>query len=194
MVSDLGKLSITLNKISAVHNTIAKVFEAIEEGEMADAHGTLGAAYDTLDKSCISLQKSAAYEFSRFFQFFRYELNSIEELLNTAADKKANLIRAEKRLKEKKDVLFAQKSVEKWRVEPGCTIPIDTLLKNKSIAFPEMLPDETRETNKLRLVFGYFSNKVLEEYTRVNKKDAEDIKAHFLKVAREQCNTFEDVI
>ncbi len=193
LVSDLGKLGNTLQRISQVHNMISKIYATLDEHATADTYGTLGSSFEKLNASCQEMRKLVHQDFGKFFRYYKHELGAVEELVAACAEKKANLIRTEKKLAEKKELLFTQKSVAKWEVESGCQIPVDTLLKNKVIAFKEMLPGETREAHRLRIQYGYYCNKVLEEFMRINKKDDEDIKDHFLKVAKKSCDIFEDI-
>ena len=165
----------------------------MDEAEMTDTFSTLSGSFEKIKKSCSELSLVAMQDFSRFFQYYKYETKSTEELINTCRAMKQNLIKSEKRLRDKKDALFIQKQVVKWELDPKCKVTVDTLFNNKPIAFKEMLPNETKETAKQRTLYGYYCNKVLEEFMRINKKDAQEIQAHCLKVARGNCEIFEDV-
>ena len=193
LMADLGKLSGTLQKINQVHGAIAKIYTALDESSRADTHGTIGGVFEKISLSCKELREIVNQDFGKFFRHYKYELNSMEELLHACGERKQNLEKGEKKLRDKKETLFNQQLVAKWDLEPGCPITIDTLLKNKVIAFKEMLPGETHETHKLKVNYGYYCNKVLEEFMRINKKDDEEVRDYFIKVAKKSCDIFEDI-
>ena len=70
---------------------------------------------------------------------------SIEDLISTWSDKRNDMHKTEKKLREKKDQLFTQQLVAKWELNPDCKIPVDTLLTDKAVAFKEMLPKDNQE-------------------------------------------------
>ncbi len=182
-----------MQRIGQVHARIGEVYGKMNEGQTADVFETLSQSFKKIHTSCSVLKKSAVKDHAKFFQFYKYELNSIEELLQKCMERKSELVQTEKRLRQKKESLYSQQLVAKWKIDPNCKITIDVLLKNKAVALREMLPDETKECNHLRIVYGYYCNKVKEEFMRTSKNDETDIKAHCLQMAKSNCNIFEDV-
>jgi ribosomal protein L34E len=176
-----------------LYTYISKVYTTVDEEDMTDTFTTLSGSFEKIKKSCGELAVTAMNDFSKFFQYYRYEVGAVEELINTTRVMKQNLIAKEKKLRDKKDSLFVQKQVAKWELDPKCKVPVDTILNNKPIAFKEMLPNETKEMAKQRMYYGYHCNKVLEEFMRINRKDSDEIQAHCLKVAKKNCEVFEDV-
>jgi hypothetical protein len=172
---------------------MARIYDKLKVPTLNDAHETLGEAFLNLKTSCQKMTKLINKDLIKFFRYHKYELNAIEDLLNSWSDKRSELSATEKKLREKKDMLFTQQHLAKWGLGPDCKIPVDTLLNNKIIAFKEMLPNETREAHIQRIHYGFYANKIIEEFTRMNKKEEEDIKSHFLKVARDSCDIFEEI-
>lgn len=193
MVADLSKVGKTLKMMGEIHSKMARIYDKLRVPTLNDAHETLGEAFLNLKTSCSKMTKIITRDFIKFFRYHKYELGAIEDLLSTWTEKRAELSTTEKKLREKKELLFTQKLVAKWGLGPDCTIPVDTLLNNKMIAFKEMLPAETHEAHIQRIHYGYYANKIIEEFDRMNKKEEDDIKSHFLKVARDSCDIFEEI-
>ena len=122
----------------------------MDEAEMTNTFSTLSGSFEKIKKSCGELALVAMQDFSRFFQYYKYELKSTEELITTCKAMKQNLIKSERKLRDKKDALFLQKQIVKWEVDSKCKVPVDTLFNNKPVAFKYMLPNETKETEKHR--------------------------------------------
>lgn len=193
LAADLNRVAASLRRMGEIHSAIAKTYEGLDVNTLTDVHETLGEAFLKLRSSCITMRKLILSDFVQFFRYEKYELNAIEDLINSWSDKRNDMNKTEKKLREKKDQLFTQQLVAKWELSPNCKIPVDTLLKDKAVAFREMLPKDTQEAQNQRILFGYYSNKILEEFLNINKKDESEIKTHFYSVARKSCDIFEDI-
>jgi hypothetical protein len=193
LAADLNRLAASLRRISEIHCAIGKTYSALDVEPLTDVHETLGEAFLKLRSSCIMMRKIVMADFINFFRYQKYELDSVGDLLNDWAAKQAELARLEKKLTDKKEQNFNTKQVAKWELNPDCKIPVDTLLNDKGIAFKEMFSTETKEVHNQRLIYGYYANKVLEEFLRLNKKDEEEMKEHFFDVAKKSCNIFEEI-
>ena len=172
---------------------MARIYTKLKVPTLTDTHETLGEAFLNLKTSCQKMVKLINNDFIKFFRYQKYELSAIEDLLNAWSERRSELSATEKKLREKKDMLFTQKLVAKWGLGPGCKESVDTLLNNRTIAFKEMLPSETSEAHIQRVHYGFYANKIVEEFTRMNKKEEDDIKRHFLKVAKDSCDIFEEI-
>lgn len=193
LAADLNKTAATLRKISEIHSLIGKTYSTLDVSPLTETHETLAEAFLRLRSSCITMRKIILSDFIQFFRYQKFELRSVEDLLNDWASKQAEMAKLERRLKDKKELLFAQKEVAKWELKPDCIIPVDTLLNNKEVAFKEMLPRETQEAHSQKVTYGYYANKVLEEFLRLNRKDEDETKRQFSEVAKKCCDVFEDV-
>ncbi len=59
----------------------------------------------------------------------------------------------------------------------------DQLVKIKDYAFENMLPKETNQLNQMKILYGYFNNKILNDFTRVRNFTAEKHKDQFIHVS-----------
>jgi len=193
LAADLNRVAATLRKMSEIHSAIGKIYHTLDVQALTDAHETLGEAFLKLRSSSITMRKIVLGDFIDFFRYQKYELNAMEDLLNNWSSKRAELAKLEKKLTDKKELHFEGKQVAKWELRPDCKIPVDTLLNDKVIAFKEMFPTETKEAHEQRIIYGYYSNKLLEEFLRLNKKNEEEVKTHFYNVAKKSCDVFEEI-
>lgn len=194
LVSDLGKVAETSTKIMETYNVLGQIYSRIGENDLMDVFTTLGGTFERLQKSYKQQGKLYSENFSKFFQYYAYELAAVEEAVSGCGLANEKLNQAEKKLRDKKDALFLGKQVAKWEIDRNCKVSIDTLLNNKDEAFKEMLPNETKETAKFRILNGYYCNLLIEEFTRLSKKDEKLIKDNCLDVARKYCDLLTDVL
>jgi len=173
-----AKLSETYSELNCKDQSMLFMF-------MGDLHKKLGETYKTL-------KENFSNNFNRFYSFYYRESQALGELLDMrkAAFETFNL--NEKKLYKKKETLFDQKNVSKWKLDPTLTVTMDNLLKNKNLAFSEMLPDESLDVLKLKMFYSFYTNKCVEEYVRLISKNKPVIKEYFetvpsICIEREMC-------
>eukprot|EP00826_Nyctotherus_ovalis_P059823 TRINITY_DN8354_c0_g2_i4.p1 TRINITY_DN8354_c0_g2~~TRINITY_DN8354_c0_g2_i4.p1 ORF type:complete len:188 (-),score=68.45 TRINITY_DN8354_c0_g2_i4:153-716(-) len=157
----------------------------IRDRFMGDLHKKLGETYKTL-------KESFSNNFTRFNDFYYRETQALGEQLEARKAALESHSTNEKKLCKKKETLFEQKNISKWKLDPNLTITVENLLKNKDLAFSEMLPDESLEIQKLKMCYGYYNNKCVEEFVRLINKNKPVIKDYFetvpsIYIEREMC-------
>jgi len=157
---------VTLKKLGLIHSEIAKLYGSLDEPNMMDNFATMSGTFEKLQKSCLALRDIASEKFGKFFQYNKFELGAVEELVASCKTMKSRVSQTEKKLREKKEQLFTQKQIAKWELDTKCKFTVDTLMNNKAIAFQEMVPNDTKEAGKQHIFYGYYCNKVLEEFVR----------------------------
>jgi hypothetical protein len=172
------KLGETYSELNCKNQTMLFMF-------MGDLHKKLGETYRTLKESFTN-------NFSNFYSFYCRECQALGELLDTRKIAFENYNSNEKKLLKKKESLFEQKNIIKWKLDPTLMVTVEDLLKNKNLACSEMLPDESLEVLKLKMLYSYYTNKCVEEYIRVISKNKLVIKEYFetvpsIYIEREMC-------
>lgn len=179
IANDFEKLAETIAKTGTSYHKIANAYNSLNCKDhsvlfmfMGDLHQKLSDAYKTIKENYL-------VNFCEFYKFYKHETESLEELLTVQKTMFDNFITNEKKLWKKKETLFEQKNIVKWKLDSSLTTSVESLLKNKGIAFVEMLPDETNDIQKLKMVYGFYSNKLMEEFARIISKDKAVIKEHY---------------
>ena len=93
----------------------------------------------------------------------------MKELLNVVDNYKQNYYKSKRNLITKKEELFKKSDVSKWDLGPNKNISIVTLLKDKNIALPRMLCNETSVVINLKQLYGYYLNSATKEFERLRK-------------------------
>jgi len=160
---------------------------------MFDSFNALGEVILKAAESCKQFEGIVSENFEKDFRYHRKELESITELLNEWNDSRLLYAKTNKKLKEKKETLHSQKDTSKWELSENCKYPLEVLMKNKKIAFQEMLPKETKDCMCCKDIYGYYSNKVPEELERIFIKDDVEIRKHLADVSKMTSEAFERV-
>lgn len=189
---DFDRLADSVARAGDVYGRLSETYEELECRDhamlfmfMGDLHKKLGETYKTL-------KESFSNNFNRFYDFYCRETQALGEQLEARKAALENYSANEKKLYKKKEAFFEQKNIPKWKLNPNLTVTVENLLKNKDLAFAEMLPDESLEVQKLKMCYGYYNNKCVEEYTRLINKNKPVIKDYFetvpsIYIEREMC-------
>ena len=105
-------------------------------------------------------------------EYFKYKKNvfrSMKDLTNIVDNYKLNYYKFKRNLITKKEDLFKKSDVSKWDLGPNKNISVVTLLKEKNIALPKMLFNETNAVINMKQIYGYYLNRIISEYERIKK-------------------------
>lgn len=161
--------------MSKIQDEISKSYTEIEQSDLAKIYNF---SQDFIGKiACVTKQLSNRINehLAEFSRNSKKDMDSLNELTTQWYSSRAQVVLAKTKLKEKKNMLFEKKLIDLWQIPEECKISAAVLLNNKEIAFKEMLPQETKDLQKLRNTYGYYSNKVKEEFERLCNKNKEEL-------------------
>lgn len=192
---DLFRVGKTTARISRAHRQIAELYgKAVGGPVMSEIFGTLDQVFSSLSKTCKRLEGAYLENFDKYFKDHKRELSAMEEIIKKWRKWEKRYEESEKKLQERKDSLFNLQQLDKWELSDKCPYPIEVLLKKKEIATAQMLPKDTAALTGIREVYGYFSNKVMEEFRRICHKSEGDICDHMTEVSHMYCEIFDTVL
>ena len=93
----------------------------------------------------------------------------MKELLNVVDNYKINYYKSKRNLIAKKEDLFKKSDISKWDLGPNQGMSIVNLLKDRNIALPKMLCNETNTVINLKQIYGYYLNSATKEFERIRK-------------------------
>ena len=119
-----------------------------------------------------ALKKTSSIINVNIREYFKYTKNtfrSMKELINLVDNYKQNYYKSKRNLITKKEELFKKSDVSKWDLGPNKGLSIVDLLKDKNIALPKMLCNETNIVINMKQLYGYYLNSATKEYERIRK-------------------------
>ena len=102
-----------------------------------------------------------------YFKYIKNSYRSMREMINIVENHKQNYYKLKRNLITKKEELFKKSDVSKWELGPNKDINIVNLLKDKNIALPKILYNETIAVNNLKQLYGYYLNRAISEFERI---------------------------
>lgn len=177
------KLSSSMARAAALYQKISTIYSNLESKihveifmHMCETHSRLAGLYETVKEEFTN-------QLSEFYTFYINETNSLEELIIRRKTTGEQAESAEKKLLKKKEQKFEVKNTSTWELEPSALVKADSLLNDKAFAFQEMFPKESHELRKLKMFYGYYSNRIVEEYKRLQSKNDAIFKNQFENAA-----------
>jgi hypothetical protein len=94
---------------------------------------------------------------------------------------------------KKKEALFVEGKIENWKLSKDCKYSAEVLMKNKELAFSEMLISERTSLVKLHKLCGYLLHKSDDEYKRIVVKYEKQFKENFASLGKLYSKIFEQM-
>ena len=104
-----------------------------------------------------------------YFKYTKNTFRSMKEMINVVDNYKQIYYKSKRNLITKKEELFKRSDVSKWDLGPNKNISIVTLLKDKNVALPKMLYNETNVVINMKQIYGYYLNRAISEYERIRE-------------------------
>ena len=127
-----------------------------------------------------------------YFKYTRNTFRSIKDLTNNIDNYKDSFYKAKKNLITKKEELFKKNDQRKWDLAPEKDFN-PALLKDKNITLPKMLYKETNNVINLKQLYGYYLNRLLNEYVRLRKLNSEGQKQNVMENAKFQSSIISEL-
>jgi hypothetical protein len=183
IAASFGKLSASIIKAGLLYQKISTIYSNLDSAanselflHMYDGHSRLGELYKTLREEFLN-------QFGDFYAFYGNEITSVEELLAKRRSIGESMDIMEKKLYKRKELKFEKKETGTWELEPSALANIGAIMSDKSLAFLEILPKESNELRRTKMFYGYYSNKIVEEFSRILAKNEYDFKIQFEKTS-----------
>eukprot|EP00826_Nyctotherus_ovalis_P002342 TRINITY_DN1045_c0_g5_i2.p1 TRINITY_DN1045_c0_g5~~TRINITY_DN1045_c0_g5_i2.p1 ORF type:complete len:350 (+),score=102.88 TRINITY_DN1045_c0_g5_i2:715-1764(+) len=183
------QLAQSLTKAGLIYQRIGAIYTSLDSGScgelflsMYDGHARLGEVYRKLRENCLS-------QLVEFFSFYGHEIAAVEELLAKRKSTGESIDSTEKKLLKKKEQKFEAKNTATWELESSALANIGALLTDKNLAFQEMFPKESLELRKMKMFYGYYTNKIAEEFDKMVGRNEHVYKAQLEKIISFSCES-----
>ena len=124
-----------------------------------------------------NLKKQASLiniDIREYFKFLKREFRVMKEFSLRVENDKNTYYKAQEKLDGRKEDLFKKQDITKWEIDPNDTTDKTAILQNKEIAFEKMLPKETLNVKVLKINYGFYLNRIIEEYQRLREQNGKN--------------------
>ena len=167
------QMQIVVNKIK----DIANIWDSLYKSSNKNLEGDIiSGVYDIMAKFSEDLSNTQKKQITfidedirEYIRFIRKEYENINNYCDETEAKKNNYNKSYLKLKAKKETLFQEKKVEKWGLDRDELDNQLLLFKDKELSLSKMLPEETKQVDDAKKLYGSYLNSLIEEYQRIRK-------------------------
>ena len=193
MAIQIDGLMRTMSNQNKTYKEISAQYKSLNKLGIASIFDTLSHILSKLSLSYKQMKRSMLEILAPLDDQLFFDMSIINSKLLNIKNIQSQLISNEKKLLDKKNFLFKQQDLQKWELPTGCEIAIDTLYNNREVALKEMLPKETNESARIRMMHGYLCNKIFEEFDRLCLIEQEKYSYTIVFVAKFCTDSIKDV-
>ena len=171
-----NELNIVISRLDEITKNCEELFSnSVKYSENDDLKISYYELADMFKHWSTTLKKQNALTYidiREHFKFSKNTLKSMKDLIYSVDTCKQNYYKSKKNLISKKEDLFKKGDKTRWDLNPNnpnVNINTPNLEKDKNIALPNMLCNETNAVSDLKQIYGYYLNSVNNEFSRLEK-------------------------
>ena len=103
-----------------------------------------------------------------YFKYVKNNFKSMRDLVNIVETNKNIFNKNERNLINKKEELFKKGDVNKWELDINDKNNGNVFLQDKNASLMKMIPKETNNVINMKKEYGYYLNRIIDEYERLN--------------------------
>ena len=108
-----------------------------------------------------------------YFKYARNNFKSMKDLVYLVDTNKNTYTKNERNLESRKEDLFKRGDTNRWELNPDDKNNVNNLVQDKSKALLKILPKETSNVISMKKVYGFYLNRIIEEYGRIKNINSE---------------------
>jgi hypothetical protein len=102
-----------------------------------------------------------------YFKYVKNTFKSMKDVVSVVETSKNTFNKNERYLINKKEDLFRKGDVNKWELDINERDNANKLLQDKNAALMKIIPKETNNVIYLKKTYGYYLNRIIDEYERI---------------------------
>ena len=164
--NQVDNLRLKINEIAQNWNDLYNESKKNGDGE------EIISTYDNMNKlfsvwsDCLKRYNNYYHiDLREYFKYVKNHFKCMKDLVYTVDSNASNYNKLEKNLISKKDELFTRGNISSWKLEPKDNNT--NITQNKVLALQKMLPKETINVIQNKKVYGYYLNRMIDEFERI---------------------------
>ena len=115
-----------------------------------------------------------------YFKYTKNHFRSMKDLVNCVENYKNTYTKNERYLINKKEDLFKKGDINKWDLNIQDKNNVNDLVKDKNLIIPKILPKETSNVINMKKIYGFYLNRMIEEYERIKSINSDNHKKNLI--------------
>jgi hypothetical protein len=182
-------LNTQIEDIALKMNEIAKIWDELyRKGESNSENIIILSLYDSMAQvmdDWANMEKNHVklinLKIREYFRYIRYEYKTIKDYYNIYDNAKNQYLKSYIKLMDNKERMFREEDIENWGLSNEDMKNKMILLKNKEYSIERMLPEETKQVNDYRKLYGCYLNSLVDEYKEIQNYNSRRHKESIFK-------------
>ena len=189
--TQMDNIILKIEEVSKIWNDLYKNSEKYyDEKPIINSYLNYNQLFTKWAESIKKQKKLINSNTKEYFKYVKNHFKSMKDLFYNVENNKSNYYKNERNLISKKEDLFKKGDVTKWELDPNDKTNVKNLTQDKYTAYFKMCAKETANVIQLRQYYGYFLNRVIEEYERIRKLNSNNHK----KTQISFCKSLTDIL
>ena len=127
-----------------------------------------------------------------YFKYVKNNFKSMKDLVSIVDSNRYYYNKNEKYIINKKEDLFRKGDINKWELDPSDRDNANKLLQDKNSALMKIIPKETNNVINIKKIYGYYLNRIIDEYERIKLINSSLHKTNLLKACEKITEIYGD--
>eukprot|EP00826_Nyctotherus_ovalis_P059399 TRINITY_DN8254_c0_g3_i1.p1 TRINITY_DN8254_c0_g3~~TRINITY_DN8254_c0_g3_i1.p1 ORF type:complete len:324 (+),score=133.21 TRINITY_DN8254_c0_g3_i1:666-1637(+) len=154
MAADFEKLSTSMARAGYLYHRLNEIFRSLNVKGYDELLQRMHEGHSRASEVYKSVRNDVLEQFGDFFRFYANEVAAYDELLMRKKNVGEQMDSLERKLAKRKEQKFEVKNTATWELDSSALVNSEHLLTDKVLAFKEILPKESQEARKLRMLYG----------------------------------------
>ena len=164
----LENLTLKIDEIVLIWNELCKTSTKYFDGDdIIQSYENMSKLFTNWSDALKRHTNLIHIDIREYFKYVKNNFKSMKDLVSIVDSNKYTFNKNEKYLINRKEDLFRKGEINKWDLDPNDRDRANNLIQDKSTALMKMIPKETNNVINLKKIYGYYLNRIIDEYERL---------------------------
>ena len=161
------EFSTVIKRLEIISDIYKQIFDISDKyldlNIIKESYSQMEIMFQNLKNNLEKLKNFFHSEIKQYFKFIGNNYISLNEMIQNVYLTKNNYLKISKHLINKKNELYKKGDTSKFEINEKINY------ENKNIVLKKMLPQETKNTIKNKMIYGFYLNELIKEYEKMRK-------------------------
>ena len=184
------EFNLVIKRIENISNIFKQIYDIsnkyLDLNIIKESYSQMELMFKNLGDNFNILNNFIKTEIKQHFKFIGNNFISLNEMIQNVEISKNNYIKISKHLINKKNELYKKGDISKYELKEKINF------NNKNQILNKMLPQETKNSIKNKMIYGFYLNEIIKEYEKMRKINSYFFKKKICFFCKEQISICSD--
>ena len=198
--TNFKSLKTQIDNLTTIIDEITKIFDELNKNSIKYFDGEyIIKSYENMNKLFSNWSETLKrhnkilnIDLREYFKYTKNIFKSMKDLVYSVENNKNTYLKNLRYLINKKEDLFKRGDTNKWDLNIQDRNNLNNLVRDKSLAVTKILPKETVNVIGMKKTYGFYLNRILEEYERIRAINSNNHKKTIINVCEKIIEIYGD--